>query len=430
MVHPRFGHEHRFGHQPDQHAGNAWLLSAAMGAALMYFLDPQNGRRRRALLRDQVVHLERLAREASRVTARDIAGRAAGLVAHVNRWLNRSTTNNSDAALTDRVRAKLGRVVSHPHAVHVTARDGRVTLSGPILAAEVPRLLATVRSVPGVRDIDNQLEVHESPGNISALQGGVERKGHRFELLQDNWSPTARLLAGTGGLALLGSASRSHGPVAAILSVLGGGLLLRAATNRPLTSLAGLGNHCREIEIQKSITIHAPVAKVFEFWTQVRNFPHFMTRVKEVQQIDDSRSYWRVAGPAGLPIEWTAEITRLVPNELIEWRCDNRAAVKHWGRVRFEPEGENATRVHVQLRYFPPAGTVGHVVARLFGADPKSGLDADLMRMKTMLETGHPPHDAARPIEKDQVPPSVGGELNRISATRDSAASVSAAQRG
>jgi uncharacterized membrane protein len=270
-------------------------------------------------------------------------------------------------------------------------------VSGPILAAEAPRLLATIRSVAGVQTIDDQLQVHERAGNISALQGGVQRNGHRFELLQDNWSPTARLMTGSAGLYLLGSALRSRGPVSLLLSLLGGGLLLRTATNRQLGSLAGIGSHCRDIEVQKSITIRAPVARVFDFWTRIRNFPSFMSRVREVQEIDDSRSYWRVEGPAGLPVEWTAEITRVVPQQSIEWRCDDRAAVKHSGRVRFEPDGENATRVHVQLRYFPPAGAVGHVVAALFGADPKSGLDADLMRMKSMLETGHPPHDAARP---------------------------------
>jgi hypothetical protein len=36
-------------------------------------------------------------------------------------------------------------------------------------------------------------------------------------------------------------------------------------------------------------------------------------------------------------------------------------------------------------------------VASIFGADPKSEMDADLLRMKSMIETGHPPHDAARP---------------------------------
>ena len=58
---------------------------------------------------------------------------------------------------------------------------------------------------------------------------------------------------------------------------------------------------------------------------------------------------------------------------------------------------ESVTRVTVQLNYRPPAGAFGHAVAAMFGADPKTEMDADLMRMKTMIETGRAPHDAARP---------------------------------
>jgi uncharacterized membrane protein len=68
--------------------------------------------------------------------------------------------------------------------------------------------------------------------------------------------------------------------------------------------------------------------------------------------------------------------------------------------VRFDSNGNGGTRVDIQLCYVPLAGALGHAVARAFGADPKSEMDADLMRMKTMIETGHPPHDAARPLQR------------------------------
>lgn len=47
------------------------------------------------------------------------------------------------------------------------------------------------------------------------------------------------------------------------------------------------------------------------------------------------------------------------------------------------------------MSYQPAAGTVGHVVAKLPGDDPKHQLDDDLVRMKTYLETGKPPRAAA-----------------------------------
>jgi uncharacterized membrane protein len=65
--------------------------------------------------------------------------------------------------------------------------------------------------------------------------------------------------------------------------------------------------------------------------------------------------------------------------------------------VRFVGTTDGGTRVSVELSYIPPAGAFGHAVATMFGADPKSEMDADLLRMKSMIETGHAPHDAARP---------------------------------
>jgi hypothetical protein len=49
------------------------------------------------------------------------------------------------------------------------------------------------------------------------------------------------------------------------------------------------------------------------------------------------------------------------------------------------------------MAYNPPAGAIGHGVAKLFGVDPKHELDADLLRLKTYLESGRPSHDAAQP---------------------------------
>jgi hypothetical protein len=46
---------------------------------------------------------------------------------------------------------------------------------------------------------------------------------------------------------------------------------------------------------------------------------------------------------------------------------------------------------------------MGHALARFFGADPKTEMDADLLRMKTMIETGHAPRDAATPSPESRI---------------------------
>jgi uncharacterized membrane protein len=242
--------------------------------------------------------------------------------------------------------------------------------------------------------------VYKEPGNVSSLQGGEPRTGERFELLQENWSPAARVLAGGAGASLLIAAAKARGGLCALLGVSGTALLARAATNRDLKSLVGLGP--KGITVQKTIHVAAPVEQVFAFWTDYQNFPRFMHNVREVYPLAENRSRWVVAGPAGVPVEWTAEVSHVVADERIEWRSVGGGHLRHAGIVRFEANGNGGTRVSVELTYIPPAGAFGHAVASMFGADPKSEMDADLLRMKTMIETGHPPHDAAqRPTHRE-----------------------------
>src|ERR1700682_1763093 len=361
------------------------ILGGVLGAVAMYFFDPQSGRRRRARTGDRVVHAARVANEAGRITARDTVQRAHGVLAGTKRLFQREEV--LDDTLADRVRAALGRVVSHPHAIEVAVDHGHVGISGPILAEEVRSLLRCVRLVPGVRGVSDHLTVHPDAHGISALQGGSPRR-HRFELLQDYWSPATRLLAGALGAGLMLRSAHERGLWGSLLGVAGGGLLARAVTNYDLSSLVGLGE--RGITVQKVINVDAPVAEVFRFWTDYQNFPRFMSHVRDVRQIADGRSQWVVAGPAGVPVHWTAEVTRMISGTLIEWRATGNSQVRHNGSVRFDPyPGGTAgrTRVSVRLSYVPPAGAFGHAVAAMFGADPKSEMDADLLRMKTMIET-------------------------------------------
>jgi uncharacterized membrane protein len=58
------------------------------------------------------------------------------------------------------------------------------------------------------------------------------------------------------------------------------------------------------------------------------------------------------------------------------------------------PFGQDQT-VNIKMSYNPPAGAIGLSLAALFGSDPKALMDDDLVRMKTMIETGKAPHDAA-----------------------------------
>ena len=139
----------------------------AAGVVATFFLDPDRGRRRRAIARDRLASGLRHASESGQALAADLRNRSSGLVAGARRRLSRAPV--ADDVLAERVRARLGHNVSHA-SIEVQAAQGEVTLRGPVLDAEVDGLLRAVRAVPGVRGVANQLEPHPRPGNVPGLQ--------------------------------------------------------------------------------------------------------------------------------------------------------------------------------------------------------------------------------------------------------------------
>jgi uncharacterized membrane protein len=380
------------------------VAGVGFGAGLMFLLDPRAGRRRRALLRDKMAHAAHKTGDAAGTTARDLAHRATGVAAEARARLRHDEP--SDQVLVERVRAELGRVVSHPRSIEVTAKDGQVRLAGPVLAHEVKPLTAAVTGVRGVRSVDNQLEAHERRTDLPSLQGGAARPGVRPELFRSNWSPTTRLMVGAAGalLAMFGLARREQAGVMGAVLVFGAGLLARGLTGLETERLFGIWAGRRAVDVQKTIRIAAPIERVFEFWTQFENFPQFMSRVREVRPAKGGRSHWVVSGPGGVPVSWDAEVTRLIPNRVIAWKSLPGALVAHAGIIRFDREPDGSTRVHIRMSYNPPAGAVGHGIAALLGSDPKHQMDEDLARMKTLIETGKPPRDAARKAAGQPTP--------------------------
>src|SRR5262249_31227134 len=57
------------------------LMWAGLGAGLMYYLDPDRGRSRRARARDRVIHLLHEAEHEAEIASRDLANRTRGLIA-------------------------------------------------------------------------------------------------------------------------------------------------------------------------------------------------------------------------------------------------------------------------------------------------------------------------------------------------------------
>jgi uncharacterized membrane protein len=381
--------------------GMIWSLG--LGALLTYMFDPQAGRRRRAAVRDKMIRFGHKTRDAIDVTSRDLKNRAIGVTAEMRKLTSKEEVTGE--SLAQRVRSHVVSIVSHPRSIDVQANNGKIILSGPILAAEVDRLISYVSSMPGVTEVENRLEIHEQPGNVPGLQGqpAVRKSGQVLDVMQANWSPTTRFIAGTFGASLALYGARQLNALGTAVATLGTAILTRALTNMEFRRLTGIGAGCEAVTVHKIINITAPVEEVFAFWSNYENFPRFMSNVRDVKDIGEKQSRWTVAGPAGTSVQWNATVINYVPNELLAWKTMPDSAVQHAGIVRFSPNPDGTTRVDIRMSYNPAAGALGHAVASLFGADAKSEIEQDLVRMKTMIETGRLPHDAARRDETAHI---------------------------
>ena len=140
-------------------------------------------------------------------------------------------------------------------------------------------------------------------------------------------------------------------------------------------------------EHSAAVTVNAPVHQVYELYSHFNDYPKFMTFVKEVTYLDDERSHW-VVDVAGRH-EWDAVNEGWSPDRQIGWRSLD--GLENSGRVTFEPDGEERTRVTVLVSYTPPAGIAGELAERLgAGGQFERRLQHDLQHFATMVEQAPP----------------------------------------
>lgn len=355
----------------------------SLGARMMYMLDPSQGRRRRAMARDRAVWLAHQAELTIDRGVRDLFNRTQGVADETFSLLAPKPV--SDQVLRDRVRSRLGRATSHPHAIEVEAKDGWVTLKGPVLRQEMRRVLWAVRAVPGVKHVENRMERHQQ-ADVPDLQGGTAPVSP--ELLQETWAPATRAVVGTTGGLLLAYSTWKRGWKGIGMGLMGVNLLARALSNVGPRHLLGIGDaDAAGIRVQKTVHVNVPVEAVFDLLADPEKLPLIMSHILAVKKLEENRYRWTVSGPAGTPISWEAEIVEKIPNQLLAWKSVPGAMVANFGVVQLDTE-DGGTRIHIRLAYVPPAGAIGHAIATLFGADPKHALDDDMVRLKSLLEHG------------------------------------------
>jgi len=166
-----------------------------LGALGMYYFDPNRGHSRRAYLRDQVFHYLRIARRDVQIASIDLAHRTQGVVAEAKSRLIHLEV--PDHVLVERIRSKLGRIITHPKKIDLHADQGHVTVRGEVHLSDIESIISQIHSVQGVMSIVNELKTLVEEGQPVEVPGqrqsGISR-GDRVFPLRSVRTPGAQLL--------------------------------------------------------------------------------------------------------------------------------------------------------------------------------------------------------------------------------------------
>jgi osmotically-inducible protein OsmY len=134
-----------------------FALAGAIGAALAYFFDPDNGRRRRKVALDKAGKYLRQAGS----QAQDVGAQAGAVQAKATHLQEQDKPQPDDVTLARKVESELFRGADVPKGqINVNVEDGVVYLRGQLEQRDlIEDLGAQARKVQGVLAVENLLHV-------------------------------------------------------------------------------------------------------------------------------------------------------------------------------------------------------------------------------------------------------------------------------
>ncbi|RYF26218.1 MAG: SRPBCC family protein [Flavobacteriales bacterium] len=208
-----------------------------------------------------------------------------------------------------------------------------------------------------------------------------------------NLDSSERILSAIGGSYLVYKSAKNltRHPLLALQGLAAAGLLIyRGATGVcPLYTKLGIDHtDPQAIHITEDITVNVPTEKVYAFWRDLSNLPKFMQHLKSVEELGENKSRWTAHTP-GAPIElsWNAEITHEENGRYIGWQSVEGSDIENAGKITFtETLNGIGTAIHVEISYFPPAGSVGRGIASMLNGFFEQLIRKDIQGFKNYVE--------------------------------------------
>ena len=139
-------------------------------------------------------------------------------------------------------------------------------------------------------------------------------------------------------------------------------------------------------QVIETVDVDVPVTVAYNQWTQFESFPHFLSYVESITQIDETHTHWKVK-IGGAEREFDATITEQHPDERVAWNSTG-GEENHAGVVTFHRLSDTTSRVTVQLDW--AAEGFLEKVGAVFGVDDHI-IKADLKNFKQFIEKAQAP---------------------------------------
>lgn len=184
-------------------------------------------------------------------------------------------------------------------------------------------------------------------------------------------------------------------PLRAVLrAALGSGLLIRGASGRcPVYKSLNIdGSKASSVNMRTTLTVNKPRNEVYAAWRNLGTLPRFMKHLTTVMETGGSRSHWEAKIPGGVPLKlsWDAEIVKDEPGVLLSWQSLPGSTIENAGKIEFRDAlGHQGTEIRVTIIYRPPAGNIGHGVAKVLTPIFRKMIKEDVLGFKQYIEFQH-----------------------------------------
>lgn len=136
----------------------------------------------------------------------------------------------------------------------------------------------------------------------------------------------------------------------------------------------------RRMPIQQAVDVAVPLKTAYNHWTQFEDWPLFMHRLENVEQVDDATvafeaKFW------GIRRHFEAEIVEQTPDQRIEWKAVE--GVGHTGVVTFHQLSDRLTHIELTIDIEPNSLVEKAGRGWRFA---KRGIRGDLHRFKAYAE--------------------------------------------